>query len=100
MRVFSYETSKEVVNNFGLNYPERFQLHFCSRLGMVANFFCNFVLGRNVSYVVWKHDVHLTPLGVWHLDRHTLDLMRLRGVMQETERSPRKAFILSLRNQS
>ena len=97
MRVFSYRISKSVVNDFGLKNPEKFQLYVGSRTSSLINFY-NFIRGRSVPYVVWKHHVHITACGEWQVIDHSLNLLIFRSLLQEAERTPWKALRHSFRS--
>jgi hypothetical protein len=100
MRIFSYLVSKAVVNDFGLNHPERFQLHVHSRLGLLATTLFNYIMNRDVLYVVWRHDVHLTTWGAWFLSKDALPLEAMRGLLQEADRGNAwKALFRSFKEQ-
>ncbi len=110
MKLAHYELDQTAQLSFGLNYPERVQLHAHTWLGRAGNLY-NLVRGRSVLYLVWGHKIHLTEAGetvdfLARIDiasgRLTIGLKRLNIdvlglLLRESERGKWKALRYSFR---
>lgn len=96
MRIFNLGISQAVVRSFGLNYPEKFELHAFTRTSALLGVY-NFVTGSAQPYLVLGYKVHISAAGMHLLYTGKLDLTHMRSLLQEAERSRIRAFIKSLK---
>ncbi len=105
MKLAHYELASIAALDFGLNYPEKIQLHAHTWLGRMGSLY-NLVRGRSVLYLVWGHSVHLTKAGEL-VDLHariyiaagrtaiglkSFNITVLGELLRESERGRRKAL--------